>query len=77
MPRPSNRAEGAASLAERLQSWHMDSGNIAKSANWQMANWKKSKGTEKTMKILDNYRIQCGLFLINNLVCKSCKKEKN
>lgn len=60
--RPSNRVEGGASLAERLQSWHRGRGDIAKSANWQMANWRASKGTEETMEMPDNCRIQCCWF---------------
>lgn len=50
--------------------------NLAKSANWQMTNWKASKGTEGTMGMLDTCRTQRCLVLINNLVCRSSKQWK-
>lgn len=75
IPRPSDHAERAASLAERLQSWHMGSGGPARSANWQMAKWEDSKGMGETMEMLDNGRTWHCLVLMNNLVCKSTKQE--
>lgn len=51
-----------------------DGGDLAKSANWQMTNWKASKGTEETMGVLDTCRTQRCLVLMNNLVCKSSKQ---